>query len=257
MTVGTVYYAAPEQLMGGELDGRADQYALAATAFHLLSGSPPFQHSNPDGGHQPAPHRVAACPRRPASRVVGARSGAGQGALEGPQGPVQQLHGLRAGAGPPTGGRAGGRHRAHRSVAGACGGRPRGGARGTAAQAAAARRHRPCDLGGAAARGDRPGADPIPRDREAAERRLHTAVDDGRPRASGGVATSATTTPVDDDGHHVRVGGSRGRGRRRQLLAGRRHRHHRQRQHGLLLDPAVHRRRHLVGESRARFRPRR
>ena len=47
MTVGTVSYAAPEQLMGERLDGRADQYALAATAFHLLTGSPPFQHSNP------------------------------------------------------------------------------------------------------------------------------------------------------------------------------------------------------------------
>ncbi len=48
MTVGTVLYAAPEQLLGEPLDGRADQYALAATAFHLLSGSPPFQHSNPN-----------------------------------------------------------------------------------------------------------------------------------------------------------------------------------------------------------------
>lgn len=47
MTVGTVSYAAPEQLMGQDLDGRADQYALAATAFHLLTGTPPFQHSNP------------------------------------------------------------------------------------------------------------------------------------------------------------------------------------------------------------------
>jgi serine/threonine-protein kinase len=47
MTVGTVSYAAPEQLMGQQLDGRADQYALAATAFHLLTGSPPFQNSNP------------------------------------------------------------------------------------------------------------------------------------------------------------------------------------------------------------------
>ncbi|MCP9275444.1 LpqN/LpqT family lipoprotein [Mycolicibacterium arenosum] len=46
MTVGTIAYAAPEQLMGGSLDGRADQYALAATAFHLLSGSPPFPQSN-------------------------------------------------------------------------------------------------------------------------------------------------------------------------------------------------------------------
>jgi serine/threonine protein kinase, bacterial len=47
MTVGTVSYAAPEQLMGERLDGRADQYALAATAFHLLTGSPPFSSSNP------------------------------------------------------------------------------------------------------------------------------------------------------------------------------------------------------------------
>ena len=47
MTVGTVSYAAPEQLMGADIDGRADQYALAATAFHLLTGVPPYQHSNP------------------------------------------------------------------------------------------------------------------------------------------------------------------------------------------------------------------
>jgi serine/threonine protein kinase, bacterial len=47
MTVGTVMYAAPEQLLGAPLDGRADQYALAATAFHLLTGTPPFEHSNP------------------------------------------------------------------------------------------------------------------------------------------------------------------------------------------------------------------
>ena len=47
MAVGTVAYAAPEQLMGEQVDGRADQYALAATAFHLLTGTPLFQHSNP------------------------------------------------------------------------------------------------------------------------------------------------------------------------------------------------------------------
>lgn len=47
MTVGTVVYAAPEQLCGDSVDGRADQYALAATAYQLLTGAPPFQHSNP------------------------------------------------------------------------------------------------------------------------------------------------------------------------------------------------------------------
>ncbi|MDQ2626484.1 MAG: protein kinase [Actinomycetota bacterium] len=46
-TVGTVSYAAPEQLRGDDLDGRADQYALAATAFHLLTGVPPFGDGNP------------------------------------------------------------------------------------------------------------------------------------------------------------------------------------------------------------------
>lgn len=46
-TLGTLSYAAPEQLMGFELDGRADQYALAATAYHLLTGGPPYAHDNP------------------------------------------------------------------------------------------------------------------------------------------------------------------------------------------------------------------
>ena len=47
MTVGTVAYAAPEQLMGEQMDGRADQYALGATTYHLLTGSQLFPHSNP------------------------------------------------------------------------------------------------------------------------------------------------------------------------------------------------------------------
>jgi serine/threonine protein kinase len=45
--VGTVAYAAPEQLRGDPIDGRADQYALACTAFHLLTGAPPYNHTNP------------------------------------------------------------------------------------------------------------------------------------------------------------------------------------------------------------------
>lgn len=47
MTVGTVAYAAPEQLMGKKIDGRADQYSLAATAFQLLTGSLLFHDPNP------------------------------------------------------------------------------------------------------------------------------------------------------------------------------------------------------------------
>jgi serine/threonine protein kinase, bacterial len=46
ITLGTVAYAAPEQLMGADIDGRADQYALAATAFHLLTGAPPYGGTN-------------------------------------------------------------------------------------------------------------------------------------------------------------------------------------------------------------------
>jgi len=43
--VATVPYAAPEQLKGQKLDGRADQYALAKTAYELLTGSQLFPHS--------------------------------------------------------------------------------------------------------------------------------------------------------------------------------------------------------------------
>ncbi len=46
MAVGTVAYAAPEQLMGQTVDGRSDQYGLACTAFHLLTGAPPYAGSS-------------------------------------------------------------------------------------------------------------------------------------------------------------------------------------------------------------------
>ncbi|RAV16985.1 serine/threonine protein kinase [Mycolicibacterium sp. GF69] len=46
VAMGTINYAAPEQLLGKPLDGRADQYALAATTFHLLTGTPPFEDEN-------------------------------------------------------------------------------------------------------------------------------------------------------------------------------------------------------------------
>jgi serine/threonine protein kinase len=45
--LGTPGYAPPEQIRGQPVDGRADQYALACTAFELLAGKLPF---HPDQG---------------------------------------------------------------------------------------------------------------------------------------------------------------------------------------------------------------
>ncbi|WP_280423437.1 serine/threonine-protein kinase [Nocardia carnea] len=47
LTVGTVAYASPEQMQGLPVGPRSDQYALAATAFHLLTGTQPFTGTNP------------------------------------------------------------------------------------------------------------------------------------------------------------------------------------------------------------------
>jgi serine/threonine protein kinase/DNA-binding beta-propeller fold protein YncE len=43
MFMGTVDYVSPEQIEGKQVDGRADQYALACAAFELLAGAPPFR----------------------------------------------------------------------------------------------------------------------------------------------------------------------------------------------------------------------
>ncbi|HEY6789494.1 MAG TPA: serine/threonine-protein kinase [Trebonia sp.] len=45
--LGTVDYAAPEQIEGRDVDARTDEYALACAAYELLSGTPPFPRDQP------------------------------------------------------------------------------------------------------------------------------------------------------------------------------------------------------------------
>ena len=94
MTVGTVAYAAPEQLMGEDIDGRADQYALAATAYHLLTGSQLFPHSNPAvviSRHLNSPPPALADTRPDLATSTRYCAGTGQE----PRRPLRPLHGLR------------------------------------------------------------------------------------------------------------------------------------------------------------------
>lgn len=61
LTVGSIQYTSPEQLRGGDLNGRADQYSLACTAFRLLTGRAPYPERKPTEIinahlHNPIPH---------------------------------------------------------------------------------------------------------------------------------------------------------------------------------------------------------
>ena len=56
-STGSALYASPEQLRDGVEDAQADQYALAATAWELLTGRPPFDDID---AHALVEHKVRA-----------------------------------------------------------------------------------------------------------------------------------------------------------------------------------------------------
>jgi tRNA A-37 threonylcarbamoyl transferase component Bud32 len=72
MVAGTPSYVAPEQARAEAPDARADQYSLAALAFMLLAGRPPYSHTSLlDAGH-PGPLPSVSTDERPYSPDVDA-----------------------------------------------------------------------------------------------------------------------------------------------------------------------------------------
>ena len=91
VAVGTISYIAPEQLLGKPLDGRADQYALAATTFHLLTGAPTFSRLESRCRHQPPSRYATTADIGAPTRSRAPRRRAGKGAGQRPQRAIPEL----------------------------------------------------------------------------------------------------------------------------------------------------------------------
>ena len=93
--VGTPAYMAPEQIQGQDVDGRADQYSLAAMAFECLTGQVPFERDQEFAvaWAQVRDAVPAASSTRP-GLPPGRRRRPDPGHGEGSRGPLRLVHGL-------------------------------------------------------------------------------------------------------------------------------------------------------------------
>ena len=71
---GTPYYMAPEQAVGGNVDHRADLYALGVTLFELVTGSVPFREGDITHHHRhtpaPDPRTLEPAVPEPLARLI-------------------------------------------------------------------------------------------------------------------------------------------------------------------------------------------
>lgn len=74
ITIGTPHYMAPEQLYGGEIDGRSDLYALGAILYELLTGRKPYSGSIVDYVHQVVEGKLPTFAERAPDVTVDART---------------------------------------------------------------------------------------------------------------------------------------------------------------------------------------